>query len=67
MEKIDEILVRLRDFAEDNAEDTMINIKKIDVIRLIDYIDKLEDKELLLNVLISKNVEININNKGERI
>lgn len=61
MERIDEILIRLKEFAEHSESDTIISIRKNDVIRLVNYIDKLEDKEMLLNILINKNIEININ------
>ena len=66
MEKIDDILLKLREFAENDHENTIISLKKINAIRLIDYIDKLEDEEILLKALIAKNIQVEIINKGEK-
>ena len=60
MERIDEILIKLREFAEHSAEDTRIEIKKIDIIRLIDYIDKLEDIEMYFKLILNTKTQINI-------
>ena len=63
MERIDEILTKLREFAERNIEDTRIEIKMQDVIRIVDYIDKLEDAEMYLKMILSnKSTQVNINN-----
>lgn len=63
MERIDEILTKLREFAERNVEGTRIEIKMQDVIRIVDYIDKLEDAEMYLKMILSNNsTQVNINN-----
>lgn len=60
MERIDEILTKLREFAERNIKDTKIQIEINDVIRIIDYIDKLEDIQMYFQLMLKNGTLIKI-------
>ena len=60
MDKTDEIIDELRKFSEMIEEDIYQTISKENAIRIIAYINKLEDENLLLKFLATKEININI-------
>lgn len=60
---IEDVVNNLRKFAESDKKGEFCLLNKVSAIRIVDYIDKLEDENLLLRTI--ENRQININLKGK--
>ena len=60
---IEDVVNNLRKFTESDKKGEFCLLNKVSAIRIVDYIDKLEDENLLLRTI--ENRQININLKGK--
>lgn len=63
MDETERIINEIRNYTEMEKDNVMVQLKKTSAIRLIDYIDKIEDENILLMSMLNRNIEVNINNK----
>ena len=61
---VDDIINKLRKHANNGKQNKNIVVSKISLVRIVDYIDKLEDENFLLKVVATR--DININLKGDK-
>ena len=61
MDETEKVIDDIRKFTELREDNVVSHIRKTSAIRLINYIDKLEDENFLLKSTLSKNIVININ------
>ena len=60
MGKLDELLLKLRECTNNN-EENLTCLSKLETIRLVDYLDKLEDENTILRTFADRNIQINVN------
>lgn len=64
MTDVDDIINKLRKHANNGKQNENILVSKILLVRIVDYIDKLEDENFLLKIVATR--DININLKGDK-
>lgn len=57
---VDDIIDKLRKHANNGKKNENILVSKISLVRIVDYIDKLEDENFLLKVVATRDININL-------
>lgn len=57
---VDDIINKLRKHANNGKQNENVLVSKISLVRIVDYIDKLEDENFLLKVVATRDININL-------